>query len=55
MVPLQVLHAMYSSWEEEIINAAFESNGYDVERTIEDILAMNQFECGSPTRYNEQR
>jgi hypothetical protein len=46
---------MFSSWERETINAVFENNDYDVERTIEAILEMNQAESAAPTRCKGQR
>jgi hypothetical protein len=45
---------MFSSWERESIYAVFENNDYDVERTIEAILEMNQTESAAPTRCKEQ-
>jgi hypothetical protein len=51
---LQALYAMFSSWERESINAAFENNDYDIERTIEAILAMNQAESAALTRCKGQ-
>jgi hypothetical protein len=51
---LQVLHGIFSSWERESINAVFENNDYDMERTIEAILAMNQAESAAPTRCKGQ-
>jgi hypothetical protein len=45
---------MFSSWERESINAVFENNDYDVERTIEVILEMNQAESAAPTRCKGQ-
>jgi hypothetical protein len=51
---LQALYAMFSSWERESINAAFENNDYGIERTIEAILAMNQAESAALTRCKGQ-